>query len=194
MYISSVTEGYVMSDREPDLEYRAYLETMQTPELYDMLVRLNPQVQVDAKNRNRVMRMLEKIHDGDDSSQPNAPRYDCLKLGVTWDRDILRERIDIRLDNRIRDGLVEEVAGLIEQGASIEFLKKLGLEYRYITQYLIGEIPDWQDMIDRLSLSIKQFAKRQMTWFRRDPEIIWLDMQADPVGQACGAIENFLDG
>lgn len=193
LYVASVTEGYVMSDTKPDLEYRAYLETLDTPTLYQKLRTARPDVEVDGRNRNRVMRMLEKIHDGDDLCAPNAPRYDCLKLGVTWDRPVLRDRIDERLKRRLDQGMIEEVQGLMDQGASVEFLKKLGLEYRFITQYLIGEIPDRQEMIDLLALAIKQFAKRQMIWFRRDPEILWLDMTGDPVRQAREAIDRFLE-
>ena len=81
--------------------------------------------------------------------------------------------------------------GLIDRGVSVEFLKKLGLEYRFITQYLTGEIPSREEMTELLSTAIKQFAKRQMTWFRRDREILWLDMEKDPVAQACGAIDQF---
>ena len=193
LYVASVTEGYVMSDTKPDLEYRAYLETLDTPTLYQKLRTARPDVEVDGRNRNRVMRMLEKIHDGDDLCAPNAPRYDCLKLGVTWERPVLRDRIDERLKRRLDQGMIEEVQGLMDQGASVEFLKKLGLEYRFITQYLIGEIPDRQEMIDLLALAIKQFAKRQMIWFRRDPEILWLDMTGDPVRQAREAIDRFLE-
>ena len=192
LYVASVTEGYVMSDTEPDLEYRAYLETMDTPKLYKMLRELRPEMEIDEKNRNRVMRQLEKIHDGDDHSAPNAPRYDCLKLGVTWPRPVLRVRIDERLDRRLEQGMIEEVRGLLDRGASVEFLKKLGLEYRFITQYLIGEIPDRNEMVELLRTAIKQFAKRQTTWFRRDRDIQWLDMAGDPFAEACEKIDRFL--
>ena len=192
LYVASVTEGYVMSDTEPDLEYRAYLETMDTPKLYEMLRELRPEMEIDEKNRNRVMRQLEKIHDGDDHSAPNAPRYDCLKLGVTWPRPVLRARIDERLDRRLEQGMIEEVQGLLDRGASVEFLKKLGLEYRFITQYLIGEIPDRNEMVELLRTAIKQFAKRQTTWFRRDRDIQWLDMAGDPFAEACEKIDRFL--
>lgn len=192
LYVASVTEGYVMSDTEPDLEYRAYLETMDTPKLYEMLRALRPEMEIDEKNRNRVMRQLEKIHDGDDHSAPNAPRYDCLKLGVTWPRPVLRARIDERLDRRLEQGMIEEVQGLLDRGASVEFLKKLGLEYRFITQYLIGEIPDRNEMVELLRTAIKQFAKRQTTWFRRDKDIQWLDMAGDPFAEACERIDRFL--
>lgn len=192
LYVASVTEGYVMSDTEPDLEYRAYLETMDTPRLYEMLRALRPEMEIDEKNRNRVMRQLEKIHDGDDHSAPNAPRYDCLKLGVTWPRPVLRARIDERLDRRLEQGMIEEVQGLLDRGASVEFLKKLGLEYRFITQYLIGEIPDRNEMVELLRTAIKQFAKRQTTWFRRDEDIQWLDMAGEPFAEACEKIDRFL--
>ena len=128
LYVESVTEGYVMNDLQPDLEYRAYLETFETPELYQMLIQLRPGIEIDPKNRNRVMRRLEKIHDGDEESVPNQPRSDCLKLGVSWKPEVLRARIDERLEHRLNDGMIEEVQRLMDEGATVEFLKKLGLE------------------------------------------------------------------
>ena len=193
LYVASVTDGYVMSDRAPDLQYRDELEKKTTPELYDMLRALVPDVEVDAKNRNRVMRMLEKIHDGDDHRPHSRPRYQCLKLGVTWERELLKQRIDERLERRMREGMVDEVRRLLESGASVEFMLKLGLEYRFITQYLTGEIATEEEMCAELSAAIKRFAKRQMTWFKRDREIHWLDMHGDPVGEAEAQIRTFLN-
>lgn len=193
LYVASVTDGYVMSDAAPDLEYRNYLETFETPALYEMLIRAIPDIQIEPKNRNRVMRMLEKIHAGDDHIPHNQPRYACLKLGVTWDRETLKARIDERLERRLREGMIEEVQGLIDSGVSLDFLMKLGLEYRYIAQYLTGEIPRKEDMIEQLGNAIKKFAKRQITWFKRDKEILWLDMRANPLDQAVEAIDRFLN-
>lgn len=192
LYIASVTEGYVMSDRMPDLAYRDELEKRTTPELYAMLLKLVPDVEVDARNRNRVMRMLEKIHDGDDHRPHNCPRYACLKLGVTWDRETLKARIDERLERRMGQGMVDEVRRLLDAGASVEFMRKLGLEYRYLTEYITGEFSTEDEMCAELSLAIKRFAKRQMTWFRRDREIHWLDMGGDPLSEAGEMIQNFL--
>lgn len=192
LYVASVTEGYVMSNTEPDLEYRNYLETFETPKLYEMLLEIRPDAEVDAKNRNRVMRILEKIHDGDDFDAHNQPRYTCLKLGVTWERSILRARIDERLERRLKQGMIDEVKGLMDRGVSTEFLMKLGLEYRFIAQYLIGEISSQEEMVDKLATAIKQFAKRQMTWFRRDPDIQWIDMANNPSRQAIEKIDRFL--
>ncbi len=194
LYIESVCKGYVMSDAAPDLEYREYLETFETPKLYEMLVAAVPDIEIEAKNRNRVMRVLEKLHAGDDHVPRSQPRYDCLKLGVTWDRETLKKRIDERLERRLAAGMIEEVQGLIDRGVSLEFLMKLGLEYRFITQYLTGEIPRREDMIEQLGNAIKKFAKRQMTWFRRDKDILWLDMTGDPFAQACAAIDGFIGG
>ena len=192
LYVASVTEGYVMSDRAPDLNYRAELEKLSTPELYAQLMEQAPDAQVDARNRNRVMRMLEKIHDGDDFIPHNQPRYNCLKLGVSWPREILKARINERLEKRMREGMVDEVRGLLANGASVEFMLKLGLEYRFITQYITGEIGSEAEMCHELSLAIKRFAKRQMIWFRRDKDIHWLDMAADPQAEAAALIAAFL--
>ena len=193
LYVESVTQGYVMSDAAPDLKYREYLETFETPALYDMLLKAVPDIEIERNNRNRVMRVLEKLHAGDDHIPRSQPRYRCLKLGVTWDRETLKKRIDERLERRLSQGMIEEVQGLMDDGVSLEFLMKLGLEYRYIAQYLTGEIPRREDMVEQLGNAIKKFAKRQMTWFRRDRDIVWLDMTADPFEQACERIDAFLE-
>ena len=192
LYVDSVLDGYLLSDKEPDLAYRAELEKLTTPQLYDMLLELKPDVQVEKNNRNRVMRIIERIHDGDEATPGKQARFESLRLGVSWPREVLNRRIDERLERRLEQGMIEEVQRLMDEGATTEFLLGLGLEYRFITQYLIGEIPDRQVMLDKLAIAIKQFAKRQMTWFRRNPEIVWLDMSGDAFDQACTAIDAFL--
>ena len=192
LYVDSVLDGYLLSDTEPDLAYRAELEKLTTPELYERLVALVPDVQVERNNRNRVMRMLERLHDGDDATPGKQARYESLRLGVSWPRDVLARRIDERIAMRLEQGMIEEVQSLLDSGVSREFLLGLGLEYRFITQYLIGEIPDRDDMLARLAHAIRKFAKRQMTWFRRNPDIVWLDMGGDYMAQACEAVEAFL--
>ena len=192
LYVDSVLDGYLLSDKEPDLAYRAELETLTTPALYEKLIALVPDAQVEKNNRNRVMRMLERLHDGYTAEPGKQKRYESLRLGVSWPRDVLRARIDERLERRLEQGMIEEVQGLLDRGVSREFLLGLGLEYRFITQYLTGEIPDRDEMLARLAQAIKKFAKRQMTWFRRNPDIVWLDMQGDFLAQACEAVEAFL--
>ena len=191
LYVDCVADGYVLSGDAPDLEYRAHLETFTTPELYEKLIAIMPETDVDPKNRNRVMRLLERIHAGDDLTPRKEPRYDVLKLGVTWPRPVLCERIDERLERRMNEGMVEEVRRLMDNGATPEFLDKLGLEYRYLYRYLAG-IMSREDALEELARKIKAFAKRQMIWFRKDKSIIWLDMANDPMAQACVEIERFL--
>ena len=192
LYLESVIRGYVLSDAAPDLAYRDELETHTTEELYAMLTAVRPDAEVDPRNRNRVMRLLERIRAGEGEPRGSAPRYEVLRLGVTWDRPTLCARIDERLERRMEQGMLQEVQALLDAGVSDVFLRKLGLEYRYITEYLLGEIPTREAMLDELGRAIKRFAKRQMTWFRRDTGIRWLNMSADPFGEACSLIDAFL--
>lgn len=192
LYVASVTEGYLLSDRVPNLSYREELEKKTTPELYEMLLEKVPDVEIDRSNRNRVMRALEKIESGDTQPPSREKRYETLKIGVSWDRETLSKRIDERLERRMRAGMTDEVRSLLENGASVEFLMKLGLEYRFLTRYILGEYASEAEMTQELARAIKQFAKRQRTWFRRDAEIRWLDMTGDPFAEASELIREFL--
>jgi tRNA dimethylallyltransferase len=192
LYVDAVADGYTLSDIQPDLAYRSALEAMPTPALAAMLDEAMPESGVDTHNRNRVMRQLEKLHDGDAARAGKQPRYRVLKLGVRWPRDVLCERIDQRLAARMAQGMLDEVRGLLARGVPPEFLRRLGLEYRYLSAYLLGEYPAQEAMLGELSLAIKRFAKRQMTWFRRDAGIVWLDMAGDALAQASAAVEAFL--
>ena len=193
LYVDAVAEGYELSNRAPDLALRAELETHTTPELYQMLQKKLPGTEIDPRNRNRVMRALERLAADDYHPGKRQPRYEVLKLGVSWDRETLKQRIDERLERRLRDGMVQEVQGLLDAGVSREFLMKLGLEYCYLTRYLDGELT-YEQMVLELGNAIKKFAKRQVTWFKKDPAIHWLDMRADPAAQAAALIDRFLDG
>lgn len=191
LYIDSVADGYELSDRPPDLALRAHLETFETSALYEMLKEKIPDTQIEPKNRNRVMRALERLAADDYHPGKRNPRYDVLRLGVTWPREILKSRIDERLERRLNAGMIDEVKALMDNGASTDFLMRLGLEYRYITQYLLGEMP-YEIMVEELSKAIKRFAKRQMTWFKKTASLHWLDMQADPFAEALSLIDLFL--
>jgi len=191
LYVDAVADGYELSDISPDHDLRAHLETFDTPALYGMLKEKLPDTEIDPRNRHRVMRALERLEANDYHPGRKSPRYELLKLGVTWPREILKQRIDERLERRLREDMVDEVRSMLDDGVSEEFLVKLGLEYKYLTWYLTGKI-GYEQMVEELGNAIKKFAKRQMTWFRRDPRIIWLDMQKDPAAEAAGYIEKFL--
>lgn len=192
LYVDAVADGYELSDRAPDHSLRAHLETFETSALYEMLKEKLPDTDVDPRNRHRVMRTLERLAADDYRPTGKSPRYTLLKLGVTWPREILKQRIDERLEKRLNEGMVDEVKALLNEGISEEFLTKLGLEYKYLTWYLTGKIT-YDQMVEELGNAIKKFAKRQMTWFRKDPRINWLDMSKDPIKEASDLIESFLN-
>ncbi len=192
LYVAAVADGYLLSDKAPDLTYRQELETYQTEALYAMLMAQRPDIEVDACNRNRVMRILERLKADDYHPAQKESRYDSLRMGVTWERDVLKQRIDERLTRRLDEGMIQEVQGLLDAGVSEGFMLGLGLEYRMITELLTGKIPTEAEMVTQLGNAIKKFAKRQMTWFRRDESIHWLDMEKDPFEAACGLIDAFL--
>ena len=108
----------------------------------------------------------------------DSPFNDCLKLEANLDQGARAFRQDMCMS-------------MLDDGVSEEFLVKLGLEYKYLTWYLTGKI-GYEQMVEELGSAIKRFAKRQMTWFRRDPRIIWLDMKEDPVSRASELITDFL--
>ena len=193
LYVDAVADGYELSEKAPDHGLRARLETYDTPELYAMLLEKLPDTQIDPRNRHRVMRALERLEADDYHPGRKTPRYELLKLGVTWPREILKQRIDQRLEARLQAGMVEEVRALLAEGISEEFMVKLGLEYKYLTWYLTGKI-GYEQMVEELGNAIKKFAKRQMTWFRRDPRIHWLDMSKNPAAKAAGLIQGFISG
>lgn len=195
LYVRAVTEGFVFNDVRPDPELRAQLEGKSTQELYALL-RERTGVTLtggEEQNRHRLVRALEKSFAGPLDTPAAQPRYRCLQLGVTFPRETVCRRIDQRLQARIDAGMIEEVAALRQAGASDAFLERLGLEYRYILWYLTGRIPTLEALKDELGRAIKRFAKRQMVWFRRDRDVLWLDMEGDFLTQARQAVATFLD-
>lgn len=195
LYIRAVSEGYVFHAAPPDPALRARLETLSTQELRSGLAALGVGVDTDAwNNRPRLIRLLEKSRNGEDphAEAQRQPRYDVLTLGVSFPRETVCRRIDERLLARLDAGMVQEVAELRLQGVSDEFLEGLGLEYRYILRYLQGTLPSEDALIDELGRAIKRFAKRQVSWFKKDKDVHWLDMAADPAAEAAALIDAFL--
>lgn len=195
LYLRAVAEGYVFRDAPPDQALRRRLESLSTPALRQQLLDAGIPVTQDAwNNRPRLVRLLEKLQSGDDphAELQRSSRYEVLTLGVSYPRETICRRIDQRLRSRLDAGMVQEVAGLRSQGVSDDFLEGLGLEYRYILHYLTGDIPTLDALIDELGRAIKRFAKRQVSWFKKDKDVHWLDMEHDPAAQAAHLLEQFL--
>jgi tRNA dimethylallyltransferase len=194
LYISAIVEGYQLVDVPPNDQLRAELESLPLPNLVERLEKSDPDAadRIDKSNRRRLIRAIEIAAAGHahSAAYKNFPRYNCLQLGLTWPREILLEKIDKRLRERLANGMIDEVAGLRSRGVSDLRLDKLGLEYRYIARYLRGELRTIDDLRTQLGIAIRQFAKEQLTWFKRDSRIIWLDPFKDYFQEACHRIQE----
>lgn len=193
LYVNSVVDGYQLENFEISPELRDRVLGMSSDELIAVIRESCPEVldTIDIKNKRRLERAVERIMCGDTVKKPNRPRYETLILGVTWPREMLYERIRERLDRRLDQGMIEEVLHLREEGATDEFLYKLGLEYRYILMYLRGEFKSFEEFYDKLFMEIRHLAKEQMTWFRKRNDIVWIDMTTNPTEEASLLIEKF---
>ena len=196
LYVRAVSEGYVFHEAPPDPALRAELEALPIEELRRRLTHAGVELDDDCfHNRPRLVRLLEKVQSGEDphAERELCPRYDVLTLGVNYPRETVCRRIDDRLLARLEAGMVEEVAALRENGVSDAFLEGLGLEYRYILHYLTGEIPTEEQLVEELGRAIKRFAKRQVSWFKKDRDVHWLHMEADPAAEASALIDEFIN-
>ncbi len=196
LYVNAVADGYNLNEAEPDPDVRQRVEAMSSGELVGLLKEKNPLalLRLDLKNKRRLERAAEKALAGKTEEQPSVPRYETLVIGVTWPRDVLYERIRERLDRRLSEGMIDEVRNLRANGATDEFLYKLGLEYRYILMYLRGEFADYDAFYEKLFMEIRHLAKEQMTWFRKRKDMNWIDMSREPVEEASRLIDGFLGG
>ena len=181
LYIESVLRNFDLPDVPPDASLREDLEKKSYDELVGILKLHGPLHNVtDTVNRKRLIRAIEiAMHQ---SVQPDEkadkPVLHPLVLGIRFDRTIRRQRITERLRSRMMEGLIEEVEGLLRNGVSAEQLDYYGLEYRYVSKYVLKEL-SYEDMFNQLNTAIHQFAKRQMTYFRgmerRGIDIHWLE-------------------
>ncbi len=180
-YIQAVVDNLDIPAVPPQPALRAELEARPLAELLAQLEELDSQSAaiIDRNNRRRVIRALEVcLTSGKPFSEQRrvaAPLYRSLLLGIQWPREELYRRIDRRVDERMQLGMVQEVRTLLDNGVSHERLEALGLEYRFISRWLRGEFPSEEAMAERLKFAIHDFTRRQLTWFRKDTRIVWID-------------------
>lgn len=197
-YIQTVVDHFAIPEVPPQLELRAQLEARSLPDLLRQLETLDPQgaVMVDRNNPRRVIRALEvSIVTGKPFSQQRGvpdPLYRSLLLGIHWPRELLYQHIDARIDERMQQGLLQEVRSLLEQGISSERLDALGLEYRFASRLLRGAYDSEAEMVQRLKYASHDFTRRQLSWFRRDKRILWLDGGNTLLSQAIPLVHDFL--
>ena len=181
MYIESVLKGYRLLPVPENPELRASLEGKSLEELTHILEgykKLHNSTDVDTCKRAIRAIEIEEYYKQQPPEYREFPSLKSLIVGVDIDRELRREKITRRLKQRLEEGMVDEVRGWLAEGIPAENLIYYGLEYKFLTQYAIGEI-SYDEMFLQLETAIHQFAKRQMTWFRgmerRGFTIHWLD-------------------
>ena len=186
LYIEAVLKGYQLSPVPQNPELRAQLEGKSLEELTQMLIALkakngsNMHNKTDVDSCQRAIRAIEieeyNLHTPTENRV--IPSIDSLVIGVDINREERRRKITSRLKARLENGMIEEVKALLDEGIPAEDLIYYGLEYKFVTEYLIGKTT-YDEMFSRLEIAIHQFAKRQMTWFRgmerRGFTIHWID-------------------
>ncbi len=168
MYTDSIISGYKMVEVPPDSGLRSNLEKKTMEELIGILSTYkNLHNTTDIDTKKRVIRAIEIEHynQNKDRSVSKFPRIRSLVVGILPDREERRTNISNRLRQRLDEGMLDEVRGLLERGVKSEVLIYYGLEYKFITLYLTGRM-SYEKMVTDLEIAIHQFAKRQMTWFR----------------------------
>ena len=186
LYIEAVLKGYHLSPVPQNQELRDRLEGKSLEELTQMLTQLkartgsNMHNKTDVDSCQRAIRAIEIETYNLEHPVPRRelPPVDSLIIGIDIDRELRREKITRRLKARLENGMVDEVKALLDEGIPSEDLIYYGLEYKFVTEYLTGQLT-YDEMFARLEIAIHQFAKRQMTWFRgmerRGFKINWID-------------------
>jgi tRNA dimethylallyltransferase len=181
MYIESVLKGYRLTDVPENKGLRKKLEAESDSDLTEMLKSFKvPHNLSDLTERKRLIRAIEiqQYYADHPETDRSFPEIRPVILGIWFEREELRQRITDRLKARLEAGMVDEVKALLAKGLKPEQLKFYGLEYKYLTQYVTGEL-SFEEMFRLLNTAIHQFAKRQLTWFRkmeREGAVIhWID-------------------
>ncbi|MBU1045796.1 tRNA (adenosine(37)-N6)-dimethylallyltransferase MiaA [Patescibacteria group bacterium] len=176
-YIQALIDGITIPEVKPDWALRRKLEKHPAEELFRRLEKLDSKraKNIDRHNKRRLIRAIEIVLK---TKKPIAPvkkkqKYNVLIIGIKTEKKELQDKIRARLLKRLKQGMVEEVENLKKSGLSWKRLEEFGLEYRFIAFYLQNKI-NYEEMIEKLQKEIEYYAKRQMTWFRKDKRIRWI--------------------
>jgi len=182
-YIQSIVNDIIIPEVKPDWKLRKKLEKKSNRELHKILFKIDPTraKTIDKNNPRRLIRALEIVLKTGTAvpvlSHVEGQKFDVLEIGITKNKDELKKLINKRLLKRLNPptggGIISEVKKLKTSGLSFKRLEEFGLEYRFIAQYLQNKIT-YQEMIDKIQKESEHFAKRQMTWFKRDKRIQWV--------------------
>ena len=186
LYVNSLIYGIEYSDIEVDIEYREKLEKIAKLEgierLYEMAKEIDPEAikNISKNDQKRICRILEIYHttgknktEQEKESRKNGPKYQYLLYGITMDREKLYDRINKRVDIMINDGLIEEVQNIVKKYDEFPTAMQ-GLGYKEVVEYLNG-ITTKEEMIEKIKMETRRYAKRQLTWFKKCENIKWIN-------------------
>jgi tRNA dimethylallyltransferase len=179
-YIDAIVSGQVLPEVPPNKKLRKELGGKSKEDLFKVLKKLdkNRAETIDKDNPVRLIRAIEIAttlgHVPSLESDGTNSKHDILKIGLTLPDELLKERIYKRILTRIKKGMIKEIENLHEEGLSWKRMNDLGLEYRYISEYVQGNLTK-KDMIEKLNQETWHYAKRQKTWFKRDKDTIWIN-------------------
>lgn len=201
LYVESILKGYRLQPVSENKELRASLASKTLPELTNMLEQYKTlHNTTDVDTAQRAIRAIEieeyyKNHETDETL--SFPKIDSVLIGIDIDREARRRKISARLKSRLEDGMVDEVRGILDSGVAPDNLIYYGLEYKYLTNYILGNLT-YEQMYSELEIAIHQFAKRQMTWFRgmerRGFVIHWINAEKkmeDKISEIMGILKRF---
>lgn len=180
LYVDTLLGRMALDAPEADPAVRASLSDLPLPELQKKLLELDPEraKSVDMQNPRRVARAIE-IALGGSRKVLEQKKYDVTWIGLTLDREKLKDRIHTRLLERLQAGMLDEARALHANGLTYERMEALGLEYRYMARHVQGLI-SYDELVSTLDNEIFKYAKRQMTWFKRNTDIHWLNAETLP--------------
>jgi len=183
LYIDAVLKGYKLIDVPVNLELRKTLENKSLQQLTEILKKyktLHNKTDVDTIKRAIRAIEIEEYYKYNNVQEKEYPKINSLIIGINCDRELRRKRITARLKKRISEGLIDEAKNLLDSGLKPEQLTYYGLEYKFITEYIIGKY-SFDEFFTKLEIAIHQFAKRQMTYFRgmerKGTKIYWIDSE-----------------
>ena len=180
MYLHSILKGYELNEINFNQERFNELEQLELPELTGLLRKFNPALHntTDLLIKERVIRAIMITESQNEVKPAGKTKINSLVIGIKLERDEIKRRITERLKQRLQNGMIDEVKKLVDQGVSYERLDLFGLEYKFIGKHLRGDL-SYNDMFQKLNSAIHDFAKRQMTWFRKMEregiQIEWID-------------------
>lgn len=193
LYIDAVVNGLLLLPAKENKNLREKMEKWSNARIFKKLLKIDPELAqiIDKGNKRRMIRYIEIMTECKRNitqlwkEQKMISKYDALMLGIIPKtkktqniaspelKDIINRRIDQRVESRLKEGMIKEVETLHNENISWKRLESFGLEYKYISYYLKGEL-EYDKMVSLLKIAIHQFAKRQITWFKKNKKIIWV--------------------